>query len=268
MARAVAFIHGHDIRHKDLKPSQILLSPDDLWLTDFGWSRDMSELSTSATSGGDRITVKFEPGPDPRVASQAYAGQAGILEPAVVPFDSVLCHDLLRAQGSAHEPWAGSRQEKSPKELLSQLDKLLDLAGVKNDSVSPDSEEGVQQIVVSRRRRGRSRDTNGNEGGFFEDDCEVLDFPRVHSADGFDVEHLSGKVGLEAGHYADEVVDESDARSIKEARSNPDIRAHFPEHQPTLHEPVSVFPTLAGEASMGKSSPRYCVPLPDGVMLY
>ncbi|KAI4671714.1 uncharacterized protein J4E78_000210 [Alternaria triticimaculans] len=60
IANAVAYLHTNRIRHKDLKPSQILLSPQGLWLTDFGWSADMSEHSTSVTSGGDQITAKYQ----------------------------------------------------------------------------------------------------------------------------------------------------------------------------------------------------------------
>ncbi|KAF2125571.1 kinase-like protein [Dothidotthia symphoricarpi CBS 119687] len=59
-ATAVAWLHDQGIRHKDLKPSQVLLSPHGLWLTDFGWSKDMSELTASTTSGGDNITLKYQ----------------------------------------------------------------------------------------------------------------------------------------------------------------------------------------------------------------
>jgi len=60
IANAVAYLHEQNIRHKDLKPSQILLSAQGLWLADFGWSADMSELSSSVTSGGDVITAKYQ----------------------------------------------------------------------------------------------------------------------------------------------------------------------------------------------------------------
>lgn len=60
IANAVAWLHQQGIRHKDLKPSQILLSLEGLWLTDFGWSKDVSELAQSATSGGDNITLKYQ----------------------------------------------------------------------------------------------------------------------------------------------------------------------------------------------------------------
>jgi serine/threonine protein kinase len=60
ITEAVAYIHHPVIRHKDLKPSQILLSPHGLRLADFGWSADVSDFSQSATSGDDRITTKYQ----------------------------------------------------------------------------------------------------------------------------------------------------------------------------------------------------------------
>jgi serine/threonine protein kinase len=59
-SEAVAYLHDHNIRHKDLKPSQILLSPQGLWVTDFGWSNDISDYTHSTTSDGDRITAKYQ----------------------------------------------------------------------------------------------------------------------------------------------------------------------------------------------------------------
>jgi serine/threonine protein kinase len=59
VGEALAFLHQQDIRHKDLKPAQILLSANGLWLTDFGWSRDTSHLTNSVTNGGDRITLRY-----------------------------------------------------------------------------------------------------------------------------------------------------------------------------------------------------------------
>lgn len=56
---AMLYLHESSIRHKDLKPLNILLSRDGLWLTDFGHSIDFSELSTSATTGGERGTLKY-----------------------------------------------------------------------------------------------------------------------------------------------------------------------------------------------------------------
>ena len=60
LARAVEYLHDdQQIRHKDLKPSQVLLSSDGLWVTDFGWSVDITSLSSSATSNGDKTTTRY-----------------------------------------------------------------------------------------------------------------------------------------------------------------------------------------------------------------
>lgn len=60
IAQAVNYLHNEQkIRHKDLKPSQVLVSANGLWLTDFGWSLDISKEDNSVTSNGDRITLKY-----------------------------------------------------------------------------------------------------------------------------------------------------------------------------------------------------------------
>jgi serine/threonine protein kinase len=60
IAEAMAYLHRHQIRHKDFKPSQVLMSPTGLWLTDFGWSTDMSAYTNSATSNGDNTTFRYQ----------------------------------------------------------------------------------------------------------------------------------------------------------------------------------------------------------------
>jgi serine/threonine protein kinase len=59
IASAVKWLHNCHIRHKDLKPSQILFSASGVWLSDFGWSKDVSELTCSATVGGKTTTPKY-----------------------------------------------------------------------------------------------------------------------------------------------------------------------------------------------------------------
>lgn len=50
-------------------------------------------------------------------------------------------------------------------------------ARIENKLVLRDGEEEVEQVVVTTRRRRVRRDGgDGEEEGFFEDDCEVLDF--------------------------------------------------------------------------------------------
>jgi hypothetical protein len=53
---AVEYLHSQSIRHKDLKPSNILLSLERLYLTDFGSATDFSDRTMSTTEGIERGT--------------------------------------------------------------------------------------------------------------------------------------------------------------------------------------------------------------------
>jgi serine/threonine protein kinase len=60
ISSALAYLHRQSIRHKDIKPSNILLSSSSgLWMTDFGSSTDFSNVSQSLTSNGERGTPKY-----------------------------------------------------------------------------------------------------------------------------------------------------------------------------------------------------------------
>lgn len=51
VARAMAHCHANDVRHLDIKPSNILLCPDRVYLADFGISRDVSGQDQTTTEG-------------------------------------------------------------------------------------------------------------------------------------------------------------------------------------------------------------------------
>jgi serine/threonine protein kinase len=60
LANAVQYLHENDIRHKDIKPRNILLDKNDgLYITDFGLSRDTADASSSMTDGIERGTYKY-----------------------------------------------------------------------------------------------------------------------------------------------------------------------------------------------------------------
>jgi serine/threonine protein kinase len=73
IAGAVAYLHRQEIKHKDLTPSNILLSSNGLWVTDFGTATDFSVLTTRATENGERGTPKYFA---PEVAVYAPSGRA------------------------------------------------------------------------------------------------------------------------------------------------------------------------------------------------
>ncbi|KAH4614864.1 hypothetical protein HBH68_010030 [Parastagonospora nodorum] len=61
LVSAVAYLHDRKIRHKDIKPSNILLTHDRLWLSDFGSATDFSLLSQSATDNERGSPRYFSP---------------------------------------------------------------------------------------------------------------------------------------------------------------------------------------------------------------
>lgn len=56
---AIAYLHQNHIRHKDIKPSNMLVSAHGLWVTDFGTSTDFSTFGESITQNGERGTPKY-----------------------------------------------------------------------------------------------------------------------------------------------------------------------------------------------------------------
>ena len=59
LVEAICYAHGNKIRHKDLKPSSILLTPVGLRVAGFDSSADFSDLPSSETSYGKRGTSMY-----------------------------------------------------------------------------------------------------------------------------------------------------------------------------------------------------------------
>jgi serine/threonine protein kinase len=59
LAAAVCYLHDSRIRHKDIKPQNVLIKDHHVYLTDFGISRDWTELGRSTTSGPTIKTPRY-----------------------------------------------------------------------------------------------------------------------------------------------------------------------------------------------------------------
>jgi serine/threonine protein kinase len=59
LTAAIVYLHQNNIRHKDIKPPNILLSRDGLWLTDFGAAKDFTSDLTSTSESRERGTLRY-----------------------------------------------------------------------------------------------------------------------------------------------------------------------------------------------------------------
>lgn len=59
LTRAITYLHKNKIRHKDIKLSNILLSRDGIWLTDFGVVKDFTADLTSTSESRERGTLRY-----------------------------------------------------------------------------------------------------------------------------------------------------------------------------------------------------------------
>lgn len=66
LATALAYLHDRSIRHKDIKPQNILVDKGNVLLTDFGLSRDFRDDVGSTTSGLTPASPRYSP---PEVAA-------------------------------------------------------------------------------------------------------------------------------------------------------------------------------------------------------
>ncbi|OCL04927.1 kinase-like protein, partial [Glonium stellatum] len=61
LVQAMEYIHGERIRHKDLKPANILVQGENIHITDFGVAKDLMDEATTASLGtlGERGTPMY-----------------------------------------------------------------------------------------------------------------------------------------------------------------------------------------------------------------
>ena len=59
LTSALSYLHDNTIRHKDIKPQNVLVSQHTVYLTDFGISLDWSEIGQSTTTGPTPKTARY-----------------------------------------------------------------------------------------------------------------------------------------------------------------------------------------------------------------
>ncbi|KAL2801532.1 kinase-like domain-containing protein [Aspergillus granulosus] len=159
ISSAITYLHQRAIRHKDIKPSNILLSSAGLWVTDFGASTDFSDFSQSITQNGERGTPKYFA---PEVAEYEPSGRsADIFSLGCVFFEMIgLCNgyslECLR-----------SLRPKKDLSFQANIDHILDwfnfsgsrvasmadqqLMALVREMLSPTAQERPTAIEVERR---------------------------------------------------------------------------------------------------------------------
>ncbi|KAJ8105363.1 hypothetical protein OPT61_g10225 [Boeremia exigua] len=177
---AIAYLHSQKVRHKDLKPSNILLSPGHLYLSDFGSATDFSLLSQSATDN-ERGTPRYFA---PEVAEWKKSGRAAdifslgcvLLEILVLHQDGTL--DRLRVDRSTRNPAFHANLEnidawlptKHPDDM-SFCDFHLTKAIRSMLSQTPEKRPRVDQLLDNMRLADMMKDST--HSSFFEACCRT-----------------------------------------------------------------------------------------------
>ena len=154
IATAIRYLHEHGIRHRDLKPSQVLLSNNGLWLTDFGLSRDFSEEDTSATSNGDNITTKYH-------APERQAGERCGRKEDIFGLGCIFLEMAIVASGQTREAVFGPGWKKNSWSYEAHLQDIKACVGrmpgedVPGLQPSTFAGQGLHELAVSMFARDR-----------------------------------------------------------------------------------------------------------------
>jgi serine/threonine protein kinase len=152
IATAVRYLHEHGIRHRDLKPSQVLLSNNGLWLTDFGLSRDFSEEETSATSNGDNITIKYH-------APERQAGERCGRKEDIFGLGCIFLEMAIVASGQTREAVFGPGWEYNSWSYQAHLQDIEAWVGrmpdedVPGAKLSTSARQGLHKLALSMLER-------------------------------------------------------------------------------------------------------------------
>lgn len=139
ISSAIAYLHQRSIRHKDIKPSNILLSRDGLWVTDFGTSTDFSNISQSITQNGERGTPKYFA---PEVAEyEANGRSADIFSLGCVFLEMIgLCNEYSL-------DFLKSLRPNKDQSFHANLDSILDWFDFSGTQVSSQSDAQLMALV-------------------------------------------------------------------------------------------------------------------------
>ncbi|KAF3004395.1 hypothetical protein E8E13_010133 [Curvularia kusanoi] len=147
LVSAVTYLHEQKIRHKDLKPSNILMAEYGLYLSDFGTATDFSLLSQSATDN-ERGTPKYFA---PEVAEWEPNGRAA----DIFSLGCILLEILILDQEGTLDRLRAARSTKNTA-YHANLDKLNEWLPLRED-VSPIDYHLIREIRAMLSHNPRRR---------------------------------------------------------------------------------------------------------------